>query len=46
LLTAGLRSKPQNSRFLPKFSEAVWNPFKKTVLKFAPFSVCPRAVNE
>jgi hypothetical protein len=23
LLTAGLRSKPQNSRFLPKFSEAV-----------------------
>ena len=29
LLTAGPRSKLQNSRFFPKFSEAVWNPFLK-----------------
>jgi hypothetical protein len=26
LLTAGPRSKPQNSRYFPKFSEAIINP--------------------
>jgi len=30
LLTAGHRSKLQNSRFSPKFSEAIWNPVKRS----------------